>query len=94
MKRIIRLEVLDGYRVRLAFDDGVSGVVDFSAKARTGVYAPWQDYAYFRRARIGDAGELIWDDQLAFGANSLWLRITGQPPETLSPGFAAPSLHA
>ena len=94
MKRITQVEVLDGYRVRLAFDDGVEGIVDFSAKPRTGVYAPWQDYAYFRRARIGDAGELIWDDQLDFGANTLWLRITGHPPEALAPGFASPALHA
>lgn len=94
MKRITRLDILDGYRVRLAFDDGVEGVVDFSAKPRIGVYAAWQDYGHFRRARIGDAGELIWDEQIDFSANTLWLRITGKPPEALSPGFASPAVHA
>lgn len=94
MKRLIRLEVLDDYRVHLAFDDGVTGIVDFSAKPRTGVFAAWQDYGFSRRARIGDAGELIWNDQIDFGANTLWLRVTGQPPVALSPGFAPPAVHA
>ncbi|MEK7293764.1 MAG: adenylate/guanylate cyclase domain-containing protein, partial [Nitrospirota bacterium] len=50
---------------------GVEGEVDFSHKPRTGVYAPWQDYHYFRRAHIGQYGELRWDDQLDFGPDSL-----------------------
>jgi len=94
MKRINHLQVLDGYRVRLRFDDGVEGEVDFSAKTRTGVYAAWQDYNFFRRARVGDAGELVWDDQLDFCPDALWMKITGCPPETLSPAVASPVLHA
>jgi hypothetical protein len=94
MKKIVALEVLDNYRVWLRFDDGVAGVVDFSGKPFTGVYAPWQDYAFFRRARIGDCGELVWDDQLDFCPDSLWQQATGKlvgepaPPREPSHAYA------
>ncbi len=72
MRRIIEVKVLEGYRVWLRFDDGIQGEVDFSGKPHTGVYANWDDYDYFRRAQIDRDGQLLWDDQVDFSAESLW----------------------
>ena len=44
-------------------------------------------------ARIGDGGELMWDRQLDFCPDSLWLLVTGQKPEAL-PEQKAPPVHA
>lgn len=94
MKKITAVKVLDQYRVWLRFNDGVEGEVDFSGKPRTGVYAPWQDYDYFRGVQIGEYGELRWDDQLDFGADTLWLKVTGKVPADLGPGFNPAPIHA
>jgi hypothetical protein len=83
MKKIAKLKVLDNYRLWLRFNDGVEGVVDFSSKPRTGVFAFWSSCDNFRQARIGDAGELLWNDQLDFCPDSLWLQVTGRRPEVL-----------
>jgi hypothetical protein len=83
MKKITAIRVLEDYRVWLRFDDGVEGELDFSHKARTGVYAGWANYDNFRQARIGDCGELQWDSQVDFCPESLWLQVTGQKPEAL-----------
>ena len=83
MKRITALKVLDNYRVWLRFNDEVEGVLDFSSKPRTGVYAAWANYENFRQARIGGCGELLWDSQLDFCPDSLWLQVTGRKPEAL-----------
>ena len=83
MKKITALKVLENYRVWLCFNDGVEGEVDFSQKPRTGVYALWNSYENFRAARVGDCGELMWDSQLDFCPDSLWLLVTGQEPEAL-----------
>jgi hypothetical protein len=93
MKKITELKVLDHYRVWLRFSDGVEGEVDFSQKARTGVFAFWSNYENFRRARIGDGGELIWNEQVDFCADSLWRQVTGQKPALLSEPNPQP-LHA
>ncbi|MGO9202262.1 MAG: DUF2442 domain-containing protein [Limisphaerales bacterium] len=78
MRKIVDVEVLENYRVRLRFDDGAEGVADFSAKPRTGVFAAWRDYSFFRRASIGDCGELLWDDQIDFCPDALWQQVTGR----------------
>jgi hypothetical protein len=75
MRRIVELRVLEHYRLWLRFDDGTEGEVDFSSKRRTGVYASWKDYDYFRRARIDSDGQLAWNDQVDFSADSLWVRV-------------------
>jgi len=83
MKKITSLKILDNYRVWLRFNDGAAGEVDFSSKGRTGVFAFWNNYENFRKARIDDIGGLVWDDQIDFCADSLWLQVTGQKPEVL-----------
>jgi hypothetical protein len=90
MRRLTAIRVLDGYHVWVRFDDGVEGDLDFSAKPRTGVYAAWNDYEYFRRAHVGEYGDLVWDDQVDFSADSLWLQLTGRTREKLiqAPGQA------
>lgn len=91
MKKITALKVLENYRVWLRFDDGAEGVVDFSPKRRTGVYGIWNNYENFRKARVGQGGELAWDDQVEFCADSLWLQVTGRTAEAL---LNQNSLHA
>ena len=71
IKKLTEVRVLDKYRVWLRFDDGIEGEVDFSGKPRTGVYVPWEDYDYFRRAQVGPSGELVWDDQVDFSPTSI-----------------------
>ena len=61
MRKIVALKgrFRENYRIWLRFDDGVEGEVDFSGKPRTGVYSGWGDYENFRRAHVGDCGELV-----------------------------------
>ena len=83
MKKITALKVLGNYRVALRFNDGVAGEVDFSSKPRTGVFTFWNSYENFHKARIGEAGELVWNDQIDFCPDSLWLQVTGEKPQAL-----------
>ena len=83
MKKITAIRVLENYRVWLRFNDGVEGEADFSGKPHTGVFAFWKNYDNFRKARVGDCGELLWNDQLDFCPDALWLQVTGQKPEAL-----------
>ena len=88
MIKIVAFEVLDNYRVRLRFDDGVEGEAEFSAHVGNGVFAAWTDYGFFRQASIGERGRtLTWPGELDFCADALWLQVTGKQPEDLFPNL-------
>ena len=46
---VIDVQTLGGYRLRLQFDDGTSGELDFSNEDWRGVFAPLSDPEYFKR---------------------------------------------
>ena len=83
MHKVTAVEVLEGYRLKLTFDDGRQGVVDVSHLVGKGVFSIWSDYDVFRKVRIGESGELMWGDQVDLCPDSLYLQATGQRPEEL-----------
>lgn len=58
------VEYLGGYRLRLAFADGLVGDIDLEPKfeAEVGpVFEPLRDPAYFARVRVDDElGTIVW----------------------------------
>jgi hypothetical protein len=94
MTRIVAFEVLDNYRVRLRFDDGVEGTVDLSRLVGQGVFAAWRDYAFFRQAFLAGQGALTWPGELDLCPDALYLEVTGKRPEDLFPNLKTLTAHA
>ena len=94
MYKITNAEVLEDYRLSLTFSDGIRGTVDLSALAGSGVFALWNDYGEFQKVKIGDAGELIWSDQVDLCPDSLYLQVTGKRPEDVFPSLKHELVHA
>jgi hypothetical protein len=47
--------------LRLGFDDGSSGEVDFSQEEWTGVFAPLADSRYFAKVQLDEElGTIVW----------------------------------
>ena len=94
MRKIVESHVLEGYRLRLTFDDGVSGTVDLSNLAGKGVFGVWRDRRTFESVRIGPSGELVWSDQVRPLPRALYLKVTGKWPEELFPALRSEPAHA
>ncbi|MDA3874786.1 MAG: DUF2442 domain-containing protein [Kiritimatiellae bacterium] len=95
MKHITNIQIPSHLRLHLCFDDGVEGDLDVSNEPRTGVFESWNDPDYFKRVEIGERGRsLVWPGDVDLCADSLWLQLTGKPPEALFPGLQVDSLHA
>ena len=89
MIKIIEARVLDNYRLQLKFSDGVDGEVDLSSLAGQGVFAAWNDPAFFKRVQINPSGRsLEWGDQIDLCADSLYLSLTGRTVQELFPKLA------
>ena len=85
MYKIIHVNVLQDYKIKLKFDDGQQGIVDLSHLVGKGVFSSWNDYNTFQNVKIGSSGELMWSDQIDICPDSLYLKITNQRPEDLFP---------
>ena len=94
MVKITRVNVLKSYRLEVAFDDGVSGVVDLSELVGKGVFALWRDPHVFEQVRIGSFGELIWGDKIDLCPDSLYLKVTGKKSEDAFPALRRESIYA
>ncbi len=87
MPRLLEVKPLQGYRLWLRYDDGVEGVVDLSGLVGKGVFAIWKDEKRFRSVRIGDGGELVWDDGVDLCPDALYMEITGKRPAEVFPNL-------
>ncbi len=87
MPRLVEVKALPHYRLWLRYEDGVEGVVDLSYLVGEGVFALWEDEARFAEVRLGDGGELVWDDEVDLCADALYLKLTGKRPEEVFPAL-------
>jgi len=60
MSRVKSVEPLPGFRLRVEFEDGVSGVVDLSGELFGEMFEPLRDEAYFRRVGLDEFGVICW----------------------------------
>ena len=80
MKYVVAVEPLGGHRLRLRFDDGVEGELDFDAFFEfVGVFKPHRDPAYFAEVKT-DGVTLCWPDGTDLDPIVLYSRITGRKP--------------
>lgn len=58
---VTEVEPLGGFRLRLRFEDGASGELNFSDEAWSGVFAPLADPGYFDSVRLDvELGTIVW----------------------------------
>jgi hypothetical protein len=92
--RVSSVEPLDGYRLRLTFNDGVVTETDFSDDLRGPLAEALRDPAYFRKARVDEeARTVVWPngldpdpyvlhgDQPPAAPSALKVRRIGAPPD-------------
>ncbi|MGA9876883.1 MAG: DUF2442 domain-containing protein [Solirubrobacteraceae bacterium] len=58
---VVGVEVSGEHRLRLTFDDGIVGEVDFAGRDWRGVFEPLRDPDYFARVAVDtEAGTVAW----------------------------------
>lgn len=69
---VTRVEVVADHRLRLGFEDGTEGDVDFSDRDWRGVFEPLQDPSYFRRVTVdAELGTIVWPNGADFAPETL-----------------------
>ena len=85
MIRPIEVAAHEGFRLWLRYDGGACGEVDLSHLAGQGVFAAWDDRAFFERAHITEHRSVAWSDESELCADALYMRLMGKTVEELMP---------
>lgn len=94
MFRVVDVNPLPEFRLRLRYSDGVEGVVDLSHLAGKGVFRIWDDPGVFENAAIGSGGEIRWGDDVDICADALYMELTGKTPDEVFPNLKRAGVNA
>ncbi len=81
LKDIVEVQPLEGYRLRLRFEDGATGEVDLQQIIKfEGIFAPVKERATFVQVRVHpELGTIVWPNGADLDPDVLYARITGVP---------------
>jgi hypothetical protein len=79
LKDVVAVTVSDPYILRIRFEDGIEGSVALNELVPfDGVFAPLQDPAEFRKARVHpELGVVCWPNGADLDSDVLYARVTG-----------------
>jgi hypothetical protein len=85
LKDVTGVEVIGPYRLRLAFDDGTVGEVDFAGREWRGVLGPLRDPDYFARVKVdSEGGTIAWPNGVDMAPEPLYAAACQSPAPTVT----------
>ncbi len=94
MFKIVEAKPLADYRLWVRFEDGVEGEIDLSQLVGKGVFTLWDDAQAFQKVRIGECGQLAWDEQIELCPDAVYMQVSGKKPEDLFPNLNETEVNA
>jgi hypothetical protein len=81
LKDVVAVKPLDGYRLEIRFEDGVSGVVDVAELVPfKGVFAPLKERDYFIQVHVNpEIGTICWPNEADLDPDVLYSLVSGKP---------------
>ena len=81
LRDVVSANYRGGYRIEVTFEDGASGIVDFSKYlSEGGVFEKFNDMEFFKNFRINDElGVLTWGDEVDIAPETLYAEATKSP---------------
>jgi hypothetical protein len=77
---VVGVAVVGDHRLRLMFDDGIVGDVDFSSQEWVGVFEPLRDPAVFALVRVDpEAATIVWPGNLDMAPETLYKEARKNP---------------
>lgn len=68
---VIKAEYIDGYRIRLYFNDGAVRIVDLQSSLKGEIFAPLHDIEFFKRFAV-KFNTIVWENEADFAPEYLY----------------------
>jgi len=81
LKDVISANYKGEYKIEVTFEDGASGVVDFSKYlSKGGVFDKFRDIGFFKNFKVNEElGVLTWGDEVDIAPETLYAEATKSP---------------
>jgi len=81
LKDVVSANYKGGYKIEVTFEDGATGVVDFSKYlSKGGVFEKFKDIEFFKDFKINEElGVLTWGDEVDIAPETLYAEATNSP---------------
>ena len=81
LRDVVSAKYKGEYKIELIFEDGVTGIVDFSKFiSRGGVFEKFRDIEFFKNFSINrELGVLTWGDEVDIAPETLYAEATRSP---------------
>jgi hypothetical protein len=77
---VTAVEVVGDFRLRLTFEDGTVGEVDYTGRVWDGVLEPLADPAFFAQVRVDrESGTIAWPNGVDFAPEPLYAEARRNP---------------
>lgn len=77
---VVGVAVVGDYKLRLLFDDGTAGDVDFSSTDWKGVFEPLRDPKYFATVKVDpEAATIVWPNGADLAPETLYQEARKNP---------------
>lgn len=84
MRKVVQVDPLPDYRLRVRFDNGFEGIVDLSNDLWGEMAAPLKDVAFFSQVFI-EYGAVTWPNEYDMCPDALYHRLSGEPLPFVTP---------
>jgi hypothetical protein len=78
MEKVIKVSALKGYRIRVEFSDGTSGIVELADRLFGPMFEPLKDSNIFAAVSIDEFGAVVWPNGADLAPDALYERLKGQ----------------
>jgi hypothetical protein len=73
--KIESVEVKEGHKLKIEFEDGISGIIDVSDRLHGPVFEPLKDPEFFSRVEVDDFGAIHWPNGADLAPDALYEEI-------------------
>jgi hypothetical protein len=81
--KAINVTAIGDYKIRVAFDDDICGIIDLSYLTKKGIFRELSDPSLF--AKVYTTGEAIaWSEELEIDALNIYAKIVNKEPSELA----------
>ena len=76
MIKPIKAEALSKYRIKVTFEDGISGEADLSDSAGKGIFKFWDESNNFKKVYINkETDGIAWNDELEICPETIYEQV-------------------